>query len=666
MPKPVHQHIAERREQLVQRFLRELRARKTAPDDLSESMLRNSLPEFFDELSRALAGPERVSVPDVELPAAGEHGVARWQQGFDLRAVIREYGVLEHALFRDFEEHGVIPTFAELRALQNCLNASIAQAVTAYADEADFIRHTLGEKQIELGAHQRRVQLLTDHVPQIVWTADAEGNADWFNREWYDFTGLSVADSLPWGWLIVIHPEDRDRCRDRWTHSIRSGERYEVEYRFRRRDGVYRWFLGRGSPVEDSSGRIVWFGSCTEIDDQKQTEARLRAAREEGERLNRMKDEFLATVSHELRTPLQSILGWARLLKAGNLAEDRRDKALDTIERNARAQSQLIEDILDVSRIITGKARIHARDIDAAAVLNAAVDTTQLTARAKGVELTADIPADLGTMLGDADRLQQIVWNLLSNGVKFTPSGGHVTISARKSATVLRIVVSDDGQGIAPAFLPYVFDRFRQADAGTSRAHGGLGLGLAIVRHLVELHGGTVSAESPGENLGSTFVVEIPPLGQEKPPSPMARAAARLSDVAPPPPGALSGVRLLVVDDQADTREIVATILSEYGASVREASAAEAAIELLAAERFDALVSDIGMPGGDGYALLRKVRAMTEVDSVVGLPAIALTAYTRAEDRLLAFEAGYDLHVAKPVDPARLVAAVMRLVRASA
>jgi CheY-like chemotaxis protein len=416
--------------------------------------------------------------------------------------------------------------------------------------------------------------------------------------------------------------------------------------------------------VLDTSGRLSkWFGSFTDIDEQKRTEARVSAALEEGERLNRLKDEFLATVSHELRTPLQSILGWARLLRSGHVKPEQTGKALETIERNALVQSQLIEDILDVSRIITGKARIHSHVVDVAAVLGAALDTTQPAARAKGVELGAQVPSDLGTVMGDSDRLQQVIWNLLSNAVKFTQPGGHVRLTAKRTATELHIVVTDDGQGISPGFLPFVFDRFRQADAGVARSHGGLGLGLAIVRHLVELHGGHVEAASDGVGRGATFSVDLPVAGVPEFEPLVVRGRAPRSEPPLERRNGLSGVRILVVDDQSDARELMGTILGQYGAEVRVAESTAAALRILEQEPFDALVSDIGMPVEDGYVLIKKLRALHGRPKVAELPAVALTAYVRDEDQKKALDSGYDLHVSKPIEPGRLVSAVMKLTR---
>ena len=616
---PFLTRLTQQREALIERFLREVEFRDVAPDGVVGSALRDSLPQLFEEIIQAIRKNLTGSLVEHSLPAAAEHGVHRWRQGFDLRAVVREYGILENVIYRDLEEQRIEPSLREVRAFQNCLNSGLALAVIAYAEEADIVRRTLGEKQEALGASERRLAMIAEHVPQMIWTADARGHMEWMNPRWFEFTGVvdtrrAADENVGTEWFEVVHPDDRRRVEERWRRAVETGEQYEVEARFRGRSGEFRWFLGRAVPVLGLEGQLSkWFGSFTDIDEQKRTEARVNAAREEGDRLNRLKDEFLATVSHELRTPLQSILGWARLLRSGHVNPDQTGRALETIERNALAQSQLIEDILDVSRIITGKARIHSQIVDVAAVLGAALDTTQPAARAKGVELAADIPSDIGTAMGDSDRLQQVVWNLLSNAVKFTPPGGHVRLTVRRTPGELHIVVADDGQGIAPGFLPFVFDRFRQADAGVARSHGGLGLGLAIVRHLVELHGGRVEAASEGAGKGAVFSVELPVAGIPSYEPPVTRGRAPRSEPPFEHTLDLAGVRILVVDDQSDARDIIGTSLEQYGAEVRVAESTASALTALEKWPFDVLVSDIGMPVDDGYVLIKKLRKCSTI-----------------------------------------------------
>ncbi|HEV2706703.1 MAG TPA: ATP-binding protein [Pyrinomonadaceae bacterium] len=394
-------------------------------------------------------------------------------------------------------------------------------------------------------------------------------------------------------------------------------------------------------------------------------------ARAEAERLyreaqesSRLKDEFLATVSHELRTPLTAILGWSHMLRTGQYNGESATRAFETIERNARAQAQLIDDLLDVSRIITGKLRIDVRPLDPNSFIEAAVEAVRPAAEAKGVRVQKIMDTGIVSVSGDPVRLQQVVWNLLSNAIKFTPRGGRVQVRLERVNSHIEIAVSDSGTGIAPEFLPHVFDRFRQADQRTTRQHGGLGLGLAIVRHLVELHGGTVRAESEGEGQGSTFTVLLPvaPVYQTETEGVRVHPAARDTLPSYECVERLDGVRVLVVDDEPDTRELLRVGLGRCGAEVIAASSATEALEAMKNAVPDLLISDIGMPDEDGYELLRRVR---ELPAEAGgrVSAIALTAYARVEDRMQALRAGYQMHVPKPVELAELVAVAASLVR---
>jgi signal transduction histidine kinase/ActR/RegA family two-component response regulator len=383
---------------------------------------------------------------------------------------------------------------------------------------------------------------------------------------------------------------------------------------------------------------------------------REQRARQETEAASYMKDEFLMTVSHELRTPLTAIYGWARVLGTKEMSREQQSRAVAAIERNAKAQTTLIDDLLDVSRAISGKLRLDARQVNIGDVLRGAIETLGPALAAKQIVFESQLDADAGVVIADPDRLQQIVWNLLSNAIKFTPEGGSVKLHLRRSDSQVEIVVTDSGSGISPDFLPYVFERFRQGDAGSRRRYGGLGLGLAIVRHLVELHGGTVMAESAGENLGATFRVTLP----VRPARADAGAAHAPLHGARPRTGArLDGARILIVDDEADARELFASILEGSGASVITASSAEEAMDALRATRIDVLVSDIEMPGEDGYSLLQRANAERNSNPLV---AIAVTAYARTADRRRALEAGFKSHLAKPVEPAELVAAIAALV----
>jgi len=381
-------------------------------------------------------------------------------------------------------------------------------------------------------------------------------------------------------------------------------------------------------------------------------------ARRESDEASVVKDEFLMTVSHELRTPLNAIYGWARLMSAGKLRDDQTSRALATIERNARAQTRLIDDLLDVSRVITGKLRIDVRRVSLPDVVQAAVDAIRPALDAKRIALEITLEPGATTIVADPERLQQVVWNLLSNAAKFTPERGRVTVQVARVDSQVEIVVTDSGIGIAPSFLPHVFERFRQQDGGSRRPYGGLGLGLAIVRHLVESHGGSVKAESAGPGLGATFRVHLPLTAVRQPADAEERRALSL---LVPDAGRLDGLRVLVVDDEAEARELFASILESAGARVITAASAAEALTLLGANPQDVLLSDIEMPNQDGYDLVREALDLTARRGE-SLAAVAVTAYARKEDKARAIAAGYLWHLAKPVEPAELISVVGRVI----
>jgi PAS domain S-box-containing protein len=424
-----------------------------------------------------------------------------------------------------------------------------------------------------------------------------------------------------------------------------------LEKEYIRSDGSRVPVLLGGVMLEGYQDRGVSF--VLDLSKQKQLENQLRQQAEQLEQANRLKDEFLAILSHELRSPLNSILGWAKLLRTRNFDEATTARAIETIERNAALQTQLVEDLLDVSRILQGKFSLNISPTNLASTIDAAIETMHLAAQAKSIQVECFIDSDVGLVAGDPNRLQQVVWNLLSNAIKFTPPGGTVMVSLERNGSEAQIQVSDTGKGINADFLPHVFDYFRQGDSSITRTHGGLGLGLAIVRYLVELHGGTIDAESPGEGKGATFTVRLPLMKAQ----PQTSNSEEVCDRAL----SLLGVRVLVVDDEPDTRELIKFVLENSGAqAIAVASAGEA---LLAFEQWspDVLVSDIGMPQEDGYTLIRKLRARESKQGKL-IPAVALTAYAREEDYRQAMEAGFQRHIPKPVEPNELVAVVAHLV----
>jgi PAS domain S-box-containing protein len=507
-----------------------------------------------------------------------------------------------------------------------------------------------------------------------VWGARPDGTVDYYNRRWYEYTGQPAGTTGVGSWEAVT--PDAARIDQVWAESVRTGAPFELEYRLRRAaDGMERWHLGRAVPIRSADGTIErWIGTNTDIHDRKLLESSnaslLEAerqalqtaleARRAAEEASRMKDEFLATVSHELRTPLNAIVGWSTLLQDPQIDAATQAEGIEAIQRNAEAQARLIEDILDIARITTGKMRMQPQNVDLGQVIGAAVETVRAGAKAKGIDLQVDLAPDLPPVLADPDRMQQVFWNLLSNAIKFTPAGGRVRVLAETARNKIVVTVEDTGIGIEAPFLSRVFDRFLQADARPNRRQGGLGLGLAIVRHLVELHGGTVAAHSPGPGGGSTFTVELPAgraatgAATGRPARP-ARAASRR--------GELEGKRVLVLDDDPDTRRVIEAVLGRAGAEVTLVGTVADAIGVLTADhRFDAVLSDIGMPGEDGYVFARRMRTMEQGRALPKLPLAAVTAYTREQDRTRALAAGFDAFVSKPIRPTELVEIVSVMV----
>jgi len=520
--------------------------------------------------------------------------------------------------------------------------------------------------EVALRESELNYRMLADTMPQLFWTTLPDGYHEYYNQRWYDYTGLTLEETKDAGWNHVLHPDDQQRSWEVWHKSLQTGKNYEIEYRLRRFDGEYRWFLGRAFPLHDDTGQIIrWFGSCTDIHDQKialeerdRAVERERTARSQAEAANRIKDEFLAVLSHELRSPLNPILGWAKLLLTRQFDENTTRKALQTIERNAQLQTRLIEDLLDISRILRGKLSLNITQVNLVTIAEAALETVRLTAEEKAIHLQLIIEDSARysefQIAGDAARLQQIVWNLLTNAVKFTPHGGHVEVKLEKLASSsVQIQVSDTGKGIAPEFLPHVFDYFRQADSSITRKFGGLGLGLAIVRHLVELHGGTVKADSQGESKGATFSVTLPlPESEIVDENSGDRIHYHNSDLP------LLGIRALIVDDEADMRELLVVTLEQYGAQVTAAASASEVLEKL--PQYQLLISDIGMPNVDGYTLMRQIRTLPP-DQGGAILAITLTAYAGETDQQAAIAAGFNRHLAKPVEPAKLLATIVNL-----
>jgi PAS domain S-box-containing protein len=511
-----------------------------------------------------------------------------------------------------------------------------------------------------------RLAAIIESSDDAIVSKTLEGVITSWNQAAERIFGYTAAEAVGQHIMLIIPEERRSEETEVLARLVR-GERIEhFETKRRAKDGRTVEISLTVSPVRDSTGRIIGASKIArDISDRRRLEQerevlleREQDARAEAEAVNRSKDQFLATLSHELRTPLNAIYGWARMLETGRLDPPAVLRATEAILRNAAAQVQLIEDLFDVSRVITGNMRLEIQPVYVAGVIEAALDTVRPAATAKGVRLESVLDPGAGAMMGDPARLQQVVWNLLMNAVKFTPKGGQVTTHLRRVDAQIEIVVRDTGEGIAPEHMPRLFQRFGQADSSSTRRHSGLGIGLSLVRHLVDLHGGTVTAESAGLGLGATFAVTLPV--SAVPALPPQRGAGEPADVPRGDglkPVSLRDLRVLVVDDDAEGLALATLILIDAGAEVRGVPSAADAMTLLESWSPDVLVTDLEMPGEDGFGLLRRARRLTTLRGQ-RLPALALTAYGRTEDRIRVLGAGFNLHLAKPVNPAELVLTV--------
>ncbi|BAY42717.1 multi-sensor hybrid histidine kinase [Scytonema sp. HK-05] len=533
------------------------------------------------------------------------------------------------------------------------------------------------QAEIALRSSEERFRLLLENVKDYaIFFLDSQGRINGWSLGAEYILGYQEAEILGQPSGIIFIPEDLQQGEDKkeLEKAVAEG-RAENERWHLRKDGSRFWASGIATRLIDEAGQLRGFckimRDLTERkraeDERAQLLEREQEARSAAEAANRMKDEFLATLSHELRSPLNAMLGWTRLLNTRKFDEATTARAMETIERSAKSQAQLVEDLLDVSRIIQGKLRLNVRPIGLVSVIEAALETVRPAADAKEIQLQSALDRTAGPVAGDSDRLQQVVWNLLSNAIKFTPKGGLVQILLECVNSYVEITVTDTGKGISREFVPYVFERFRQADSSTTRTYSGLGLGLAIVRHLVELHGGTVHAESQGEGKGATFKVRLPLVKESR----TREQQAKKENMAPvllctsTPLPILDGLQILVVDDEADTREFLVAAVEMCGAEVIAVSSAIEAIEVISQHRFDVLVSDVGMPEEDGYSLIRKVRKLPK-EQGGDIPAVALTAYAREEDRMRSLSQGFQMHLSKPVEPDKLATMIASLVKKTA
>ena len=520
----------------------------------------------------------------------------------------------------------------------------------------------------ELESSRERLSILAATTADGIWDYDYDTGLNWWSDRAFRLLGYQPGEFEITLERVhsMVHEEDRNRRQEAIAaHLAGQTEHYFCEFRFLHKDGNYRWFLSQGSALRDETGRgIRMIGTLTDVTELKTIETDLKAAKEAADIANRTKDEFLATLSHELRTPLNAILGWTQLIRMTeqeSLQNDRLREGFDVIERNVRSQLRLIEDLLDVSRIITGKMRLEFQLVDFRELIQQAIKPLLPTAEAKDIRIEQFLDSDCGPVNGDRERLQQVIWNLLSNAIKFSNPHAKIQITLRQANSQVELKITDSGKGIAPELLPRLFDRFVQGETGSARSFAGLGLGLAIVRHLVELHGGKVEAYSDGVERGSTFKVSLPVALRRAAADHASQLAGRFAPtIAIEDRNPLSGLKILVLDDVEDARTLLGTFLRAAGASTVESATAEEALTILDRERVHVILSDIELPNMDGYEFIRDLRSRP-VDRGGQTPAAAITAYARPEDRARVLLAGFQMHISKPIDFPELVAMIRTL-----
>jgi CheY-like chemotaxis protein len=699
--------LRDHREKIVARFVAEVERKDLSPPGLSPSLLVDHVPGFLDEIVAELSQDRTVRFSHDAFdtsPSARQHGGQRWSVGYDLEGVIREYGVLRHAVLQTARDEGVQLSVDEFDLFAKCLSVGVAEAATEYVRYRDA---QLDAQRANLEFLAEAGQLLTSSldyrstlrrltgliVPKMAdfCAVHLEGvsarempiaHADPAKTEILRaiYRDYPLPTDSPYGYPEVLRTREPQLMVDVAPGLFEKIAQSEAHLALLRQVDACSWLIVPLKVQGEMFGALTLAYSESKkhyetSDLMLACELARRAAvaidnahlyelsqreRSRVEAVTRAKDEFVAMVSHELRTPLNAILGWLRLLRSGSLEESKKQHAFEVIERNAEAQNQLVADLLDISRVITGKIRINPSQVDLSNVVDMAIEGVRPGADAKRLQLDLDIEREGTILRGDGDRLQQVAWNLLANAVKFTPKCGRVRIQLRRVESDLVLTVEDSGEGIAPDFLPHVFESFRQSDGSTARAHGGLGIGLSIVKHIVELHGGGIVASSAGKGRGATFTVRLPisPLVSTTMGISRIPATKQQAGKASLPTG-LDGIRVLVVDDEPDARELVAYVLESCGMEVVSVASAAAALEELKRFAPHVIVSDIGLPEDDGYSLIRSIRTLP--DEKKGIPTIALTAFARNEDRTRALVAGFNLHMAKPVEPSVLVRAVADL-----
>ncbi len=612
-----------------------------APDPVFVSDLRGKILEANEAVSQLL-GLRRDEVLEQSLSRFLSPPETQ-----EFVAAVRE--VVDRGVTRNVRLN---PGSASGEVIPTTLNASALRDAAGHAIGVIGILRDMRE----LDKARAYAESLIKNAPDPVFVSDLRGKILQANDAVFALLGFRPDEVIEQSLSRIISPEETREFIAALREVVERGVTRNVRLNPRSASGEIIPTTLNASALRDPDGTVIGaIGILRDMRAYERVVRDLEESRRELRAADKAKDHFLAMVSHELRTPLTAMLGWARLLRIGFEDETRAARGLEVIERNTKLLAQLIEDLLDVSRIVTGKLRLERRQVDPVAVVEAAIDAVQGVADAKEIELQAVLDPDAGPVLADPDRLQQVVWNLLSNAIKFSPAHARVEIRLERAGSAARVTVSDKGAGIKPELLPQIFERFRQGE----RALGGLGLGLAIVRHIVELHGGVVRAQSAGNGQGATFTVELPTLSE----SGTVAAAAPHGGKGPPGPRLtpLQGFKLLLVDDDPDARELLGMILQEAGAQVATAGSADEALEAFKRLRPDVLVSDIGMPGGDGYSLIRRVRLL-EGECETRVPAVALTAFARAEDRTEALGRGFQAHLPKPIEPVELTALIARLV----
>jgi PAS domain S-box-containing protein len=582
------------------------------------------------------------------------HAVARAESKFQIATVIAEYRALRASVIRLWRESSPNPNVLDLDDLtrfNESIDQSLTEAARGFTARSDVIAN--------------RLAAIIKSSDDAIVSKGLDGIITSWNHAAERIFGYTASEAIGQHITLIIPPEKRPEEEDVLSR-LRRGEVIDHFQTVRRaKDGRRLDISVTISPIRDSSDRIIGASKVArDITAQKRSEEALRVAQAEAEDANRAKDIFLATLSHELRTPLNAIVGWISILRAKGSEDEDMVEGLAVIERNTKAQVQLIEDVLDVSRIVSGKLRLEMRPCELVEIINAGIDVVRPGAEARNITLDVQLDPAANRVTCDATRIQQVIWNLVSNAIKFTPKGGTIRVTLTRDQSSLQVEVSDNGQGISPELLPFVFDRFRQADSSSRRKFGGLGLGLSIVKHLVEMHGGTVVARSPGEGLGSTFIVRLPVRAVQMPLSPDDAVDDDVQGATPALPLVrLDGLRVLVVDDEADARRLLVKVLEGVGANVTAAGSVAEALEALAKKPstrgVEVLVSDLGMPDKDGYDLIREVRRRGF--HAKDLPAVALTAFVHKDDAREAVLAGFQVHIPKPVDPHDLTAIIASL-----